>query len=177
MRLNILWLFISVLVFTSCANEKKSPKTELRAANGLPIGNVEGFMAPEIQLNDINGNPISVSSLKGKYVLVDFWASWCGPCMQEVPELTNLYATYHGKGLEIYGVSLDNDKNRWQQATKNHQMNWIHVSDLKKWESQPLESYGVDAIPANFILDKEGKIIAKNLHGVQLEHFLKKLFN
>ncbi|MCO4291337.1 TlpA family protein disulfide reductase [Solitalea sp. MAHUQ-68] len=178
MRFVVSLLIISSFLLCSCSFSGKQEKdTVLRAANGMPIGNNEGFMAPEIQLADINGNKVDLSSLKGKYVLIDFWASWCQPCIEEIPELKKLYSFYHSKGLEIYGVSLDNDRNRWVKAISDHQMNWVQVSDLKKWQSEPLVSYGVDAIPSNFLLDKEGKIIAKNLHGDQLEDFFKKLFN
>lgn len=174
-----LFLFCSVvLVLLSCNNApKKESSPVVLAANGLPVGRDVGYMAPEIELPTAEGKNIKLSSLRGQYILIDFWASWCPPCRAEIPHLTKLYAEYKSKGLEIYGVSLDKDKERWIGAINDYNMQWIHVSDLKKWDSQPVEAYGIEGIPANFILDKDGKIIAKDLHGTQLEDFLKKLLN
>ncbi|WP_169313285.1 redoxin domain-containing protein [Solitalea canadensis] len=174
----IFFAFVIALFLASCNTApKKESSAVVLAANGLPIGKDVGFMAPEIELPTAEGIPVKLSSLQGKYVLIDFWASWCPPCRAEIPHLTQLYSAYKNKGLEIYGVSLDKDKDRWLKAVEDYKMQWIHVSDLKKWGSQPVEGYGIEGIPANFILDKEGKIIAKDLHGTQLEDFLKKLLN
>jgi peroxiredoxin len=128
-----------------------------------------GQNATEINLPSPDGTTIALSSLKGKVVLVDFWASWCGPCRKEMPNVVKAYAKYKNKGFEIYGVSLDQDKERWVQAIKQDGITWPQVSDLKQWDCEPAKQYGVTSIPATFLLDKEGKIIAKNLRGDELE--------
>lgn len=103
-----------------------------------------------------------------KYTLVDFWASWCGPCMREVPHLKKTYAAYHDKGFEIYGISFDKDRDSWLKAIEKNGMNWIHVSDLNRFDNQAAKDYAVQAIPSNFLLDAEGNIVAKNLRGKEL---------
>lgn len=135
-----------------------------------------GQPAPELNLPDVNGNIIALSSCKGHYTILDFWASWCGPCREENPNLVKVYNQYKDKGLMIYGVSLDKAKEPWVEAIAADKLNWIHVGELKYWASEAAKSYQVNAIPSNFILDKEGKIISKNLRGADLEAFLKKLF-
>ncbi|MEZ5046817.1 MAG: TlpA disulfide reductase family protein [Chitinophagaceae bacterium] len=122
-----------------------------------------GEQAQDFTLNDVNDKPISLSSFKGKYVLVDFWASWCGPCREENPNVVKAYQRYHAKGFEILGVSLDDNKEKWMKAIQKDNLTWIHVSDLKGWQSQAASLYGIESIPSNFLLDKDGKIIAKNL--------------
>jgi peroxiredoxin len=136
----------------------------------------KGALAPDITLNDPAGNPQTLSSLRGKIVLLDFWAAWCGPCRRENPNLVSAYAKYHDKGFEIYQVSLDKTKPEWEAAIKQDGLNWIHVSDLKYWSSPIARKYGVESIPANFLLDKEGRIIATNLRGAALEEELAKHF-
>ncbi len=133
------------------------------------IATTQGQEAPEINQPSPDGTNIALSSLKGKIVLVDFWASWCGPCIKEMPNVVKAYAKYKDKGFEIYGVSLDAEKERWVNAIKKEGMTWPQVSDLKQWDCQPAKQYGVTSIPATFLLDKEGKIIAKNLRGDELE--------
>ncbi|PWT96928.1 MAG: hypothetical protein C5B52_14755 [Bacteroidetes bacterium] len=127
-----------------------------------------GTVAPEFALNDVNGKPVSLTSYKGKYTLVDFWASWCGPCRQENPEVVKAFRQFHPKGFEILGVSLDEEKDKWLVAIQKDGLNWTHVSDLKGWRSDVAALYGVQAIPMNFLLDKDGKIIAKGLRGEAL---------
>jgi thiol-disulfide isomerase/thioredoxin len=136
-----------------------------------------GLPAPEIALPDTNGDTILLSSLKGKYVLLDFWASWCGPCRSENPNLVENYNKYHKKGFEIYQVSLDRSKDDWINAIAKDKLEWAHVSDLKFWNSTAAKTYKIQAIPASFLLDKQGKIIAKNLRGDLLEAKLSELFN
>jgi peroxiredoxin len=138
-------------------------------------GVMVGSSAPEITLNDTTGKAVALSSLRGKYVLIDFWASWCGPCRSENPNVVRMYNKYKDKGFTIYGVSLDKTKADWQRAIRNDNLPWTHVSDLKFWQSVAAQQYGVQAIPATFLLDKEGKIIAKNLRGDALEQKLEEL--
>lgn len=122
----------------------------------------------EFTLPDVNGKPVSLSSFKGKYVLVDFWASWCAPCRQENPNIVKTYNQFKDKNFTILGVSLDKDKSAWQDAIKNDGLVWTHVSDLKFWESQVVQQFRISSIPYNFLVDPNGNIIAEDLHGEEL---------
>ncbi|MDR6565897.1 Peroxiredoxin [Chitinophaga ginsengisegetis] len=128
-----------------------------------------GQVAPDFTLPDPSGKMISLSSFRGKFVLVDFWASWCGPCRQENPNVVKAYQQYKGKNFTILGVSLDKTKDKWQEAIKADGLVWSHVSDLKFWDSSVVPLYGLNAIPTNFLLDPQGKVIASNLRGPALE--------
>ncbi len=134
-----------------------------------------GAAAPEIQQVSPEGKTIKLSDYQGKYVLLDFWAAWCGPCRRENPNLVKIYANYKNKGFEIFQVSLDKTHDAWTGAIKADKLNWVHVSDLKYWDSEAAKLYGVKSIPASFLLDPEGNIIAKNLRGSALEKKLNEL--
>ena len=136
----------------------------------------------EVSQPDMEGKQVTLSSVienpKNKYVLVDFWASWCGPCMMEVPYLIDAYAEYHDKGFEIFGISHDTDGERWRNCVKDRKMNWIHVSDLNRFDNQAAKDYGVRAIPSNYLIETAtGKIIATNLRGTALETKLAELLD
>jgi thiol-disulfide isomerase/thioredoxin len=136
----------------------------------------KGSIAPEISLQDPEGDTISLSSLRGKYVLLDFWASWCSPCRGENPNLVNIYKKYHADGFEIYQVSLDRKRNDWLKAIEKDKLTWIHVSDLKMWNSVVVPIYQIGGIPMNFLLDPEGRIIDQNLRGNRLNEVLQEIF-
>lgn len=135
-----------------------------------------GVEAPDFTMNDPEGKPVPLSSLRGKVVMIDFWASWCGPCRQENPNVVKLYQQYHDKGFEILGVSLDRTKEEWVKAIQDDQLTWLHVSDLQFWQSSAAGLYGVNSIPQTYLLDKEGKIIAKGLRSKELAAKLAELF-
>lgn len=136
-----------------------------------------GMVAPEIDLPDPSGKNIALSSLKGKVVLIDFWASWCGPCRKEMPNVVAAYKKYKSKGFEIYGVSLDKEMSKWVEAIKKDGITWIQVSDLKYWDCVAAKAYNIQGIPFTVLLDKEGKVIAKDLRGAALEAKLKEILN
>jgi thiol-disulfide isomerase/thioredoxin len=130
----------------------------------------EGSTLPDFTLTTPEGKLLSISSFKGKVVLVDFWASWCGPCRKENPNVVAIYKKLHAKGFDVYGVSLDDNKEKWLGAIKVDGLIWNHASDLKGWDNQVAKQFGIDAIPFTILLDKEGKIIGKGLRGKELEN-------
>ena len=147
------------------------PKSTHFQAQVNQLGNaLIGSKAPELELESPSGKKLKLSSLKGKVVLIDFWASWCGPCRRENPAVVKMYGEYKNKGFEIFSVSLDKDKAKWEEAIKADQLSWDnHVSDLQGWQSPAAKLYGVTAIPKTFLLGKDGTIIAKDLRGEALE--------
>lgn len=134
-----------------------------------------GAAATEIALPQPNGETFKLSSLKGKYVLVDFWASWCPPCRAENPNIVAAYQQYKNKNFDILGVSLDDDKEAWQAAIQKDHLTWHHVSDLKRWESAAARAYNVQGIPTNFLIDPNGVIVARDLRGKALQQKLQEL--
>ena len=137
----------------------------------LNVGNV----APDIIQPDTAGHNIALSSLRGKVVILDFWASWCALAAGKCQNMVKIYQKYHDKGLEIYGVSLDRDKQAWKNAIKQDKLTWNLVSDLGFWNSAPAKLYNVSSIPYTVLLDKDGKILAKGLYGIEIDEMLTKL--
>jgi peroxiredoxin len=148
-------------------------KEQVQRSRKLAVGSD----APEIALPQPNGETLRLSDLRGQYVLIDFWASWCGPCRKENPNVVRVYNKYHDKGFEILGVSLDKNRGAWLAAIEQDNLQWQHVSDLKYWQSEVVPEYQVQGIPLTYLIDPEGKIVAKNLRGPSLEEKLASIFN
>jgi peroxiredoxin len=134
-----------------------------------------GKIVPELVMPDVNGKDVSISSFRGKYVLIDFWASWCGPCRMENPNVVKAFNEFKGKNFTILGVSLDKDKDSWRKAINQDHLTWTHISDLKYWNSQAVETFGFQGIPFNVLVDPSGKVIAQELRGEDLDAKLKQV--
>lgn len=166
---------------------KKLPKSAQATPSGKDLAkSIEvakktaiGQMAMDFIQNDTLGKPVSLSSFRGKYLLLDFWASWCGPCRAENPNVVKAYNAYNSKGFDVLSVSLDKDsaKDRWLKAIHTDNLTWTHVSDLQYWNNAVAKLYGIQSIPQNFLIDPQGKIIGKNLRGEELEKKLATIFN
>jgi peroxiredoxin len=144
----------------------------VNASRSLKTGN----MAPDFTNKNILGEPVSLSSFKGKYVLLDFWASWCGPCRKGHPNLKKAYEQFKGKNFDILSVSLDDDRERWMDAIKKDGLTWTQVSDLNAWSNIATRKFMIQGIPTNFLISPEGKIIARDLHGEELLRKLETIF-
>ncbi len=166
-------------IFTLASDEFKADENIRRMITRLD--NLEkvavGKKFIDFSMDDTEGKEVSLSDYagKGNYVLIDFWASWCGPCRQEMPHVVAAYEKYKAKGFEVVGISLDQDHNRWAQGIKDLKMTWPQMSDLKYWNSAVVDLYAIDAIPHTVLLDREGTIIEKNLRGNALEKKLAEL--
>jgi thiol-disulfide isomerase/thioredoxin len=136
-----------------------------------------GKTVPDLVMPDPNGKDLSISSFRGKYLLIDFWASWCGPCRMENPNVVKAYSDYKGKNFTILGVSLDKDKDSWKKAISQDHLSWPQMSDLKYWNSQAVETFGFQGIPFNVLVDPSGKVIAQELRGEELDAKLKQVLN
>ncbi len=163
-------------LYNSLSSENKNYPSAADFKEKIEIAKKTGIgrMAMDFTQNDTLGNPVSLSSFKGRYVLVDFWASWCGPCRAENPNVVKVFHKYKDRNFHIIGVSLDRpgQKERWMKAIHDDKLEWTQLSDLKFWDNEVAKQYGINAIPQNLLIDPEGKIIAKNLRGEELDQKL-----
>jgi len=176
-------LMMTALVWSGWSTGENAAMERSETPNAVvatgKIGHSIGDEAPDIVMNNPKGKEMKLSDLRGSYVLVDFWASWCGPCRRENPNVVRAYDKYRkakfkdGEGFEIFSVSLDSDIPRWEAAIEKDGLKWKHhVSDLKKWDNEAAVMYGVSSIPMSFLVNPQGIIVATNLRGIALHHAL-----
>jgi len=157
------------------AKENYFGRIALKTIDDSNVGSI-GSSALDFTQKDVNNNDVALSSYRGKYVLLDFWASWCGPCRQENPNVLKAYQKFKDKNFTVLGVSLDRAKDPWLKAIKDDRLEWTHVSDLKFWSNEVAVKYKIQSIPQNYLLDPNGVIIGKNLRGEELQSRLEELF-
>jgi len=157
---------------------KKSALAQMITSHITRLEKVDvGAVAPNIKLNTLDGKQFELAQLTGKVYVIDFWASWCGPCRKENPNMVKLYNDYHSKGLEIVGISLDKSFDPWKAAVEKDGLAWMQISDLKYWSSEAAKLYVISSIPATILVGKDGKIVARGLHGSELREAVEKLLN
>ncbi|MHA4844888.1 redoxin family protein [Flavitalea antarctica] len=164
--------------YTALLDKSLSQTQYVKLLNELPVALKSvsvGSQAPDFQLPDPGGKTVKLSEHFGKVLLVDFWAAWCGPCRRENPNIVRIHNKYKEKGFDVFGVSLDSKKEAWVKAIEKDNLRWTQVSDLRFWDSEPAKLYGIRGIPGNVLLDKSGKIVARNIHGEELEKKLDEL--